>query len=674
MNKRILLIRPASEDDFIIAKDAINRDFPAALISQFAISSSDKFGKVYSDLKETKKKEFQQIVIPFRVKQFSNINYFLIFILCLFGFIKHPIFLQKNGTFLSHWPMLKESVLLPLAPFFVLFNLPKYFYQQIIRNFILTPEDDKDEFVGFGSGRKFNAIIYWLIFPNKIKRFGLFGLAHDNYWGMPLSVHSWPVSNFFLNLLGFRSLTCLSFTLLSTGMIWLGLLNSQSWLLLFIPVLLLSNYIIFNIYVGTWELLSWSWGLLAFCAFQTQLPELAGLFFALTLLSHPGVSSLILLIVGIYALIAYSPIFSILFLIRMGLIAMLLSIWWLIPYYRSSQFLGRSNNQNNHWQNSKPWSVSAAYQLISFSIFALVAMFSATKPTLSLLLLLPPLIVYYNIKINWIYSQYTTMNLFFIVGLVFLINYPTTLGWIFFIYILFSSVKLIWGMGMDPYKGYDLTPLTLGKQRTQAVNAFAPIEGRVGFEMELSMEAGFWRYSPMIGYMLAGTDHDLVNVAYSQIGDSRIIEKYCQFFNNKSTPEIFQKACEDCGVDYMTAISCEFKKYLEDLGAEKISDANDQYLTDSPEDLPVNIAIYKLPWKARLISEPATLKIEPNHFRFDALEGRSYQIKFSAFPGWRAYQNGKRLQIRDANPGMEIFAEENGEIELKYSLRNCWTK
>jgi hypothetical protein len=674
MNKQILLIKTDNNDDFEIEKIAIKRDFPDAEISQFAVSSSDKFIQVYSVLKETKKKRFENTVIIFRFRLFSNINYFFAFILCLFGFIKHPIFLQKNGMLFSRWSMMTESVLLPLAPFFVLFNLLKYFYQQIIHNFILTPEDKKDEFVGFGKGRKIGGIIYWLIFSHKIKRFGLFGLVHDNYWGMPLGIHSWPVSIFALQKLGFRRLTYLSFLLLTTGIIWLGLLTGQSWLLLLIPILLFSNYIVFNIFVGTWELFSWSWGMLAFCAFQAQLPELAGVFFALTLLSHPGVSSLVGLIIGVFAIIFYGPFFSLLFLVRMGLTALLLSIWWIIPYYRSRQFLGRTNNQNNHWQKSRPWSVSAACQLLFFLIFALVAMFAAGKPILSLLLLIPPFIVYYNIKINWIYSQYTTMNFFFMIGLIFLMNYPTPVGWFLFIYILFTSVKLIWGIGMDPYKGYDLKPLTLGSRKNQIVEAFASVKGRVGFEMELSMETGGWRYSPAIGYMLAATDHDLVNVAYSQIGDSRIIEKYCQYFNHTSSIETFHKACEDCGVNYMTALSDEFRKYLEEVGAEKVSEVNDQYLTDSPEDMPVKIAIYKLPWEARLISEPVTLTIEPNRMRFDALAGITYQLKYSAFPGWRAFQNGKRIQIRDANPGIEVTAGGDGEIELRYSLQNNWTR
>lgn len=614
-----------------------------------------------------------RVIMLFSAANLSKTKYLKVFLLSLLGFFGKVEYLLRNGNLISRGELLKATIFLPFAPFLLIVRLPAYIFSQVIGKFILTPEDAEDIFVGFGKEKKIGGVFYWLIFPPKTRKYGVFGLAAENYWGMPLGIHSWPLSVLLLEKLGYRRFIYLAIGLLTTGMAWFTIENEHPWLLLLLPFILASNYFLFNLYVGTWELLSWGWGMLAFSAFQAQLPELSGVFFVLCLLSHPGVVSLVGMMTVLFSLL--SPGFSdaVFLFIRMGITGALLSLWWLVPYYRTRRFSGREAIINKHWQKIRPWSVSAAYQFLLCSLFAVVATLSSGRPFLSLLLLLPPIIIFYNIKIRWVYSQYTTINFFIVLGFIFLVQFPGILSWIIFVYILFTSTKLIWSDGRNPYQGYDLTPVVLGKRRDEVLEAFKDVDSRAGLEMEFSMEAGTWRYTPAIGYMLAETNIDLVNVAYSQIGDSRIIEKYCQYFNRSSSLEVFRRACQGCGVEYMTAFSAEFCDYLEALGAEKIGGVKDICLTDNPVDKPVNIHVFRLPWKISRIWPDVKISIDKNRISFIARAGCVYTLKYSAFPGWRAFQNGKRLPVCDANPGIEVKAQTNGILELRYSLKHYWS-
>ena len=41
-------------------------------------------------------------------------------------------------------------------------------------------------------------------------------------------------------------------------------------------------------------------------------------------------------------------------------------------------------------------------------------------------------------------------------------------------------------------------------------------------------------------------------------------------------------------------------------------------------------------------------------------------IEQSFFPRWKAYQNGKELEIEDKKPGIKILSTEKGFVELRY--------
>jgi len=73
-----------------------------------------------------------------------------------------------------------------------------------------------------------------------------------------------------------------------------------------------------------------------------------------------------------------------------------------------------------------------------------------------------------------------------------------------------------------------------------------------------------------------------------------------------------------------------------------------------------------------VIGPPTKVQILRNEIRLDAKAGQSYLLRHSSFHGWRAYQNGKRLSIVDAQPGMIVRGECDGEIVLPYSCWHYW--
>ena len=196
--------------------------------------------------------------------------------------------------------------------------------------------------MGFGEGRATGGLVYWYTLTQKAARYGLFGIVHDTYLGNPLSVHSWPLAIAFLGKLGYRKYIYLSHRrCCPSDCCALSISAGNPGIALLIPIVILSTYYINNLYIGTWEPLAWSFGLLAMAAFLNQMPVLAGIFIAATLLTHPGVCELTVASIVVFGITQSGALLVFPKLLMAGGVAAGLTVWFLIPYFRSGNKLGR---------------------------------------------------------------------------------------------------------------------------------------------------------------------------------------------------------------------------------------------------------------------------------------------------------------------------------------------
>ena len=394
----------------------------------------------------------------------------------------------------------------PFISMMIICHLPIYFVKQVLGKFISAREEANDEFVGFGKGKGVGGAIYWLTWTRKMKRFGTLGFDNGTYMGMPISVHNWPLATTILGNLGIRYYIYLSATLLSIGLGWLSISAGHPWVLILVPLVLSSTYFIFNIYVSTWEILAWGFGFLAFAAFYGHFPAMAGIFLAAAILTHPGAGMLICVVPAAFAVVEHYPAFE---LVGTAVLVIVLTIWWIVPYMRSSHKLGRDFIINKLGKTPYTWDTETIYQFIIYAIFFSVTTF-VVNPRWLLILVLPLFVLYYNVKIHWSFSKYTIYNYMLFVGAVFLALNPAPLSLLTYLLVIYTSGEVIWPKTGSLW-GFDLTPVVLGETRGKIKEMFTNLKaGRIALEITKSRGHVGWTLIGPIGYILADEDIEIL--------------------------------------------------------------------------------------------------------------------------------------------------------------------
>jgi len=528
---------------------------------------------------------------------------------------------------------------------------------------MLTPEDPKDEFVGFGEGKGVGGLVYWLAIVRKTVRYGLLGLASDVYMGMPISVHTWPLAVALLGKLGYRRYIYLSTALFGLGLTWLCFSSGHIALTGFIPIILLSTYYIFNIYVGTLELLAWSCGILTIASSYDGFPVLAGIFLAATMLVHPLVCGLVGATLMVFGFVEGRAIFDLVVVIS---VAGGMTAWFIIPFWRARGKLGRNALINSRRRRKRPWDLGELYQLIIYALICILVLLVPGPNHWSIAILVLPLIVhYYNTRQRWVFSKYTVLNYMLFSGAVYICLFPSVPLLLGYLLVIFTSPKLLWGSSADLCREFDLTPVTLGKTREKVRNAFLNLQGgRVAFEAGLNNEKS--EIVSAFGYILSDVGVDLLNAGYTEIGDRSIYENYIQVLNSRKSRSEFERACLESGTKYIAAFSDDLYNILTGRGYRKIVEVEDLNLAPYPRRPRTKVAIFELPWEPAAIFPPTKLHVSRNQIKFNAKQGQAYRLAYTAFKGWRAFQNGKRISILDAKPGILIQPMGDGEVTLRY--------
>lgn len=566
----------------------------------------------------------------------------------------------------------------PLAPLMSVAHLvllPYYLLRRVVPALLAPARNADGEVVGYGYERGVGGQIYWLIFPPKVRRYGLFGLAHDTYMGMPLGIHSWPLSVLTLTMLGYRGLYFVSTGVLAGGAWWLFAQfghGAWGWL---IPLALCSNYYLFNLTAGTWETLAWAIAVLVLAAVHAGMPMIAGVLVAALLLSHPGVTLLQVLTLLVLAAAGFRPLHE---FVVAGVVAALLSAWWLVPYRRARAKLGRGRMLAEVWQEAMVWSRSAAYQFAAFALFALfaVAAIGASERTWSQAVLVIPLIaLYVNTRRAWVFSQYTLMNYMLVIGLFELSVHPNPWTAAAYLLLVFTPASIIWDPGATTL-GVALEPIRLGRASEELKSLVAGLAGeRIAFELGRERAYPGWSRIAAVSYILADSPVELATAAYTEIGDFAIYERTAAWFNTEASSEELRAACECAGVSYMLSVTDTFRDQLVALGFEMLGSTSPLDLSDTPGAPPLSITLFRVPWPTAIIDPPVCdLVREANRLEFTASAGTRYLLRYSAFAGWRASQGGHPIALADARPGMLVEAPRDGRVVLRYSLAHCFRR
>lgn len=117
--------------------------------------------------------------------------------------------------------------------------------------------------------------------------------------------------------------------------------------------------------------------------------------------------------------------------------------------------------------------------------------------------------------------------------------------------------------------------------------------------------------------------------------------------------EEFIKGINQTATNYWIATEEKGEEYLKQCGLKEKTTT-----TDFPK-------LYYYETFSPLVENGKLIKFSNEKVEIESFGG-NVLLKQSFFPRWNAYQDGKKLEIKDKKPGIEILNTEKGLIELKY--------
>lgn len=663
----VLVSQAGNSEDY----ELLQEKFPQATISGICAS-----GVLPIDFFSRVKKHTNQracIVFPNPRKNGFSIWYWWSLIIALFVKASACYFFLRSG----HLRPVKQILfrtLLPMGPLMSLLHIvsmPSYLVREIIPKLLLAGDRANDEIVGYGRGRAAGGQVYWLTLANEARRFGTFGMASDLYMGMPLSLHTWPLAVGVLAWIGYRRYLALSVLLFVAGLAWIFWAVGAPLMVIFVPLLLVSNYYLFNIVAGTWEILSWGLFLVSLASLVSGYSVVAGFLMALVVLGHPGVGMLsALLLLGLVFVNYLSPVE----LIIAGVTGGACAVWWIWPYLKAGKKLGRERILAETWNSPRVWNSRAIYQFSIYSLFALAAAYQGGWSTWHLVHLLPLGILYWNTKIKWIFSNYTVFNFMMVVGALQIALQPDVVTVVTYLLVIFTPANFMWPGDCKGF-GLDLTPLYLGEKRRILEELFGPLKpGRIALELGTNRAHPGWSIVAPVGYVASTMDMELFNSGYTEIGDYDVYNKVARYLHDGVSFQDFEQACRIGGIRWVVATTESYKRCLESWGCTKVDETEPMDISDWPNASEVSLTVYEVPWETSIIAPVVPVSVERNRVTFEPVSGETYRLAFTYFEGWRAFQAGKEIYISDANPGMEVKSIADSPIEFRYSLMHYWHK
>jgi hypothetical protein len=566
-----------------------------------------------------------------------------------------------------------------IAPFIIMLRLPYFFIKVVIGNFILPREDKNDEFIGFGPYRRLSGHVFFLGKAKMVKKYGLFGIAHDDYMGIPVTLHRSPLDALLLRYAGYRKFVGLTVLLLAIAFIWIIIHTGNIFLLALLPLIFLSSYFIKSIFVGHLEFLPWAFLSLSIVSFVLGQIEISALFFSLTILSHISIALIggfcIMTIVGYNIFYGYPIMSTILNLLIFGMIVGATTSFFIVPFIKTRHKLSRDEliTKNRGWKSV--WDFRTLTQAIVYSIFVCSIFLLIPVSELHFMVLLPLLALYINTKIRWLFSAYTIELAMLIIGTIFIIFNPNLISILCFLYLIYTSPAILLSgyYGVTPYQ-ITLKPITLGSLRGEIKGLFleVPKGGRVALEAgPLDKRGLFYLYNAHLSYLLVEEDVELLNGHAPEWAEVNIYLDIVRYIDSQTSERKLKEVLKKGGAKYILVYSSEFKGNLRKYSYKEIGSVDCRELKQIDTPGPA-ITLFEAPFNTSIIEPETEIFIKPNYIQFRAKKYTTYLLKYNYYPGWRAFQDGKRIKIEDAHPGMIIKAPQDGEIVLKYRYRHYW--
>lgn len=565
-------------------------------------------------------------------------------------------------------------------PFYYVLSLPFYIKRQILP-FVLLSSRDAEEVTVFGLPRGGSGLDYWGCYAKRVRSTGVFGLDTRQYLGVPYGVHVWPFTLFVFSRLRFNQFFLLCAGMIALAVIWLTP-SVGVWQLWWLPLVFLSTFLLFNISAATWELLAWGCGLLGLSAFHNGHCALSGTLYGLALLAHPGV----FFCNSIIAALLLLPGAEIKQILSAGISGTLIAGWFLIPYFRSRDKLGREESINieksRSFANSELW-LMAAWTLFSGTLAA-----SSQLPLSQILLLLFPLVVIIvNCKWKMIFSFYTVLNLMAVTGAISLAFHPELPAIIAYLYVINTSPRMVFpDYIVSGFKSpLPLHPVFRQHERRAFLREMMEAvpdmkQNRIALQGESEY---FDRYlTASLTSMLVTGGYTLVNGFYAEIGDSKIKKNFSDVFSEHSSIDAMQKACIFGGCSHIVAFTKSFSNHLSANGfclVRTIHSVHLSHINDEQRDVYVHATgcptVFAIGGDFANIGEQSPLEaMEQGRFSVFGKPESECTVMLSCYKGWRAVCKGRNVPICDDGPGLKFVfpdsADEYTEVEFSYSYLN----
>ena len=568
---------------------------------------------------------------------------------------------QAIGDAFDRLPLAARILAQPLLSLVIVLRSPRHLVRDLIVRFAGGADHD-DPVVGHGRGKGSGGLVYWLSLVQSARRFGVFGLDHRQYFGVPLSVHSWPAALALLRYAGYRL-----FTLISIGLVVAALaaVGSTTAVAVLVPAIVLtSTYLSFNIYVGTWELLSWGLGLVGIVS--SGVWPVGGGALGLAILAHPGAGALLAPVFVVYAVARHGVIDA-----ALGVtMAAVCSAWFVVPYLRTRTRLLRLQWTKEAARQVSVWSLGTVYQLAGALVGPLIVLVQPRVPVTDLLLFLvyPCVVFYVNTAIAWYFSQYTITNLMLVSFACYCALHPSVALMVWLVLFVNTSPAALFP-GCDRTRNFDLTPVRLGRGRKAILELFSNVHGKIGFETS-GIGNDPYRYEiAALTYVLAATETELLNGGYAELGDPDVFKSVTRRLNGAVPRAEFEEACR-CGfVSTIAVFSDGFRAQCRSRGYPVVGELSGLQLSPYPaQGEPVTVTLFAVRDAGH--QDNLWSVVGRNLIRAHA----GVRLPLTPFVGWGIEEPAEGGRLIDCTPGMAAEAPGADAVLLRYRYRNYFRR
>lgn len=568
---------------------------------------------------------------------------------------------QAIGDVFDRLPLAARVLAQPLLSLAIVLRSPQHLMRHLIAQFANGADHD-DPVVGHGRGKGSGGLVYWLSLVESSRRFGVFGLDHRQYFGVPLSVHSWPAALALLRYAGYRLFTLISIGIIVAALAAAG--GTTAAAILVPAIVLTSTYLSFNIYVGTWELLSWGLGLVAVVSGGVW--PVGGGSLGLAILAHPGAGALLAPVFAVYAIARHGVVDG-----ALGVtMAVVCSVWFVVPYLRSHTRLLRLQWTKEAARQVNVWSLSTVYQLAGALVGPLIVLLQPRIPVTDLLLFLvyPCVVFYVNTAIVWYFSQYTITNLMLVSFACYCALHPSLALMLWLVLFVNTSPAALFP-GCDRTRSFDLTPVRLGRGRQAILDLFSNVPGKIGFETN-GIGNDPYRYEiAALTYVLSATETELLNGGYAELGDPDVFTAVTRRLNGVVPRSEFEEACQ-CGfISTIAVFSDGFRAQCHSRGYPVVGELSGLRLSASPASTePVTITLFALR-NAGHQDDPWSV-VGRNLIKVNM----GVRLPLTPFVGWGIEEPADGGRLIDCKPGMAADDPTAHAVLLRYRYRNYFRR